>query len=79
MCLKTCKTDTQNGAVRMRSTEFRGKTFFELKIKCVEHLRGYTLISRGLALQARGSEIKTLCFQNFFLLWQDSNLESFDP
>ena len=68
---KTCGTDAQNGAVRMRSTEFGGKTFFEL--------RGYSSIGRALALQARGSDIKTLCFQNFFRLWQDSNLESFDP
>ena len=44
---KTCGTDAQNGAVRMRSTEFGGKTFFELKIKCVEHLRGYSSISKS--------------------------------
>ena len=53
-------------AVHMRSTKFGGKTFFELKIKCVEHLRGYSSIGRALALQARGSEIKTLCFQKYF-------------
>ena len=63
---KTCETDAQNGAVRMRSTEFGGKTFFELKIKCVEHLRGYSSIGRALALQARGSEIETMWF-HFFL------------
>ena len=31
----------------MGSTEFDGKTFFELKIKCVEHLRGYSSIGRS--------------------------------
>ena len=56
--------------VRMRSTESCEKTFLKrclrVKIKCVKHEPGYSSNVRALALQARGSEIKTLCFQKIF-------------
>ena len=65
---KTCGTDAQKGAVRMRSTEFGGKTFFELKIKCVEHLRGYSSIGKSAHFASERFRDQNAVLPKFFSL-----------